>query len=1144
MLKFKKQGFYMKKIGLMKFTTILMIPIAISFCNWGNPEKDPFITAKVKPVETTSQVSADDFSRLISSEPSFSKQFHFNHLNRGTIYDTYRGDGVTVAIIDSGLNTSHVDFFDGSNTNILDTSAYIEETGSTYSNIKIQKIATYGRSIIEDPLDNGHGTNVAGTIGAMVNGVGTAGVSPNVNLMILKTNYYFTEIDSAIRYAADNGADVINMSIGAYAETFTDGFGDRQEGISGADTYFQASIDYAYNKGVTLVAAAGNEKTNKSSYPASNNHVIGVGALSRNSSTSIASYSNYGTNNVDLVAPGSVYVADIGSSTSYVETQGTSFASPIVASAVALYKGKDASATPSQIENRLKESVFDLGEVGNDATYGYGRLDLTNLLVTDDIPVTGVTLSPSDLTLRVGETATIVASVSPSNATNKDVIYISNDESVAIVDENSGVVTATGVGTTQIGVLTDDGSFEDETNITVIGLDENINVDSIVIDEDNVDIAVNSSHTLSLSLSPKNALLSDLSFASSDSSIASVSESGVIIGHAIGSATITISAKIGTASASILVNVSNYKEASQTYSFSSSTWGARPENWQSVKNGNDYSNSGVQVTTGTTGASAISPHSFNNIQSLTIGYATNSSKGAGSISVYLLDGTTASAISNRVLVGTYSVTTTGGTTKRDTSAYIPKDIDDGYIQIEVKTTTNSIYICDIDIEYQEVVEAPIEVTGVTFQSENISLVEGETQQVIYEVLPLDATNKNVDFSSSNEEVATISSSGLISAHKQGTSVITVTTADGSYMDSLTLTVNVPITYEPMLTLQKDDFKVNYTFKEALDLEHLSATYRSSKGEITYLNGYDLTVASGGTSILGRSTLVFGYLEQREAVEITVTNVGSTSGGEVTNSEIALTANAFDITLTTTGTTYSGIKAKDMVFNAGGLRQSAGNLFIYTDGYLYNTNDLGNIQTIKFNYLEGGSASSYQDIRFASSAISSTSGISITQSITSSSGNTSMTVNAPAGSSYFRLDVSNKNLQANITITYQSGIVLQFTPEEQAIAYADYFMNLTGVECAAANVQAATWHTLQVEYQAMTLEAKALIKSSTDYEELLARYNIILGTYYYDDFVYDDSSSTGKIITESPANSNIMFLMVLISAGVVVGGLYSKKRRYR
>jgi hypothetical protein len=113
-----------------------------------------------------------------------------------------------------------------------------------------------------------------------------------------------------------------------------------------------------------------------------------------------------------------------------------------------------------------------------------------------------------------------------------------------------------------------------------------------------------------------------------------------------------------------------------------------------------------------------------------------------------------------------------------------------------------------------------------------------------------------------------------------------------------------------------------------------------------------------------------------------------------------------------------------------------------------------------------------------------------------------------------------------------------------MAYADYFMNLTGVECVAANVQAETWHTLQVEYQAMTLEAKVLIKSSTDYEELLARYNIILGTYNYDDFVYDDSSSTGKNINKSPANSNIMFLMVLISAGVVVGGLYSKKRRYR
>lgn len=94
----------------------------------------------------------------------------------------------------------------------------------------------------------------------MVNGVGTAGISANVTLLVLKTNYMFTEINAAIYYAADNGADIINMSLGAYEKSFTDGHGKKQTGIKGASTYFQTAINYAYNKGVTVIAAAGNER--------------------------------------------------------------------------------------------------------------------------------------------------------------------------------------------------------------------------------------------------------------------------------------------------------------------------------------------------------------------------------------------------------------------------------------------------------------------------------------------------------------------------------------------------------------------------------------------------------------------------------------------------------------------------------------------------------------------------------------------------------------------------------------------------------------------------------------------------------------------------------------------------------------------
>ena len=126
-------------------------------------------------------------------------------------------------------------------------------------------------------------------------------------------------LDVAIRYAADNGADVINMSLGAYAENFTDGFGDAQEGDSSVATALTTAINYAHSKDCVVVAAAGNELTYRKSYPACNSGVIGVGALAEKSGTKAADFSNYnsssdtstGNNNVDVMAPGVVYTAQV-----------------------------------------------------------------------------------------------------------------------------------------------------------------------------------------------------------------------------------------------------------------------------------------------------------------------------------------------------------------------------------------------------------------------------------------------------------------------------------------------------------------------------------------------------------------------------------------------------------------------------------------------------------------------------------------------------------------------------------------------------------------------------------------------------------------------------------------------------------------
>ncbi len=1110
---------------------LILTPLIVGFLNFSYKEADPFINAKVQPLS---------YSNL-TGEPLFSQQFHFNHLNRGTTLDTYRGEGVTVAVIDSGLNTSHVDFFDNTQTNILDTSAYIEETGNYYSNISIQTVADYGRSIIEDPLDNGHGTNVAGTIGALVNAQGTAGVSPEVDLMILKVNYYFTEIDRAIRYATDNGADIINMSIGAYEDSFIDGHGDEQEGFEGTSTYFQDSINYAYNSGVTLIAAAGNEATDYPSYPASNNNVIGVGALARNSSSTIAHYSNYGLHNVDLVAPGSVYTSDIGSSSSYIETQGTSFSSPIVASAAALYKGKFPYATPAQIEQKLKDSAYDMGAPGPDETFGYGRLDLSSLL--SDVSVTGVELSPSSLNLRVGETATLTANVTPSNATNKDVIFISNNDSVATVDETSGLVEARGVGTTTIGVLTDDGMFEDEIEVNVIAQGAVIEVTNISLTDGDFSLGVGASKTLSVDLSPTNATLGDIDFSSSDTAVATINASGQVNALAAGTTIITAEAKQGSASDSLTITVGNYVDEQLTYTFTSKSWATTTTSWTSIKDGFGYSNSGVQVTTGASGASAISPRSFNNIQAITIGYATNASNGAGNIKVYSLSD--AGNTNNRTLIGSFSPTTSGGTSKRDTSPFVPIGLTSGYIQIEVETTTNSIYICDVDIDFQEQVVAPISVNDVNFTAITSSLVTGEVFQLGYEVLPIDADNKNVSFTSSNPTVAQVSSSGLVSALSAGTTNIVVTTLDGGYSDSVTILVSDPIVYEEELILNTSIFRTNYTFKQAIDLDNLSATYRASSGDITNLDGNDLTLISGNTSLLGSSTLVFQYLNQIDSVDINVTNIGALQGsGELTNHDLTITGTSFTPAISTSsGTPYSSVFIGENEFSGSGLRNLDGKFMIYDGGHFQNKNSLGTIKSIRFDYASGGSPSSVQTVRFNSSVFSSAIG-TITETITSSTAGQSTLVNAPSGMSYFRIDITNRNLQASITINYEQGESLLFTAEDQASAYQEYFLRLTHQECLIEDVQSSTWSQLKNEYRAMVDEARVIV--ATSYSDLHARYNIIIEGYHFDDFIFSSTSPNRRDTFSQQSSKSILFITLLVFPMFFTGSFIiyqSKKSNY-
>ncbi|KYC38085.1 serine protease [Scytonema hofmannii PCC 7110] len=280
------------------------------------------------------------------NDPMYGKQWNLHNINIEGAWSQNKGNGVTVAVIDSGV----------SRVRDLEETKFVP--GYDFVNDKA-----------EADDDHGHGTHVAGTIAqATNNGYGVAGIAYEAKLMPLKVLSAYgggtvADIAEAIKFAADNGADVINMSLGG----------------GGESQLMKDAIDYAYSKGVAIVAAAGNENENSAAYPARYLHVIGVSALGPDGEK--APYSNYGAG-VDISAPGGSDAGKIVQETIDPDNegapvfrgyQGTSMASPHVAGVAALIKAAGVKE-PDQVAEVLQQSVRTI-EDDNLNYYGAGQLN-------------------------------------------------------------------------------------------------------------------------------------------------------------------------------------------------------------------------------------------------------------------------------------------------------------------------------------------------------------------------------------------------------------------------------------------------------------------------------------------------------------------------------------------------------------------------------------------------------------------------------------------------------------------------------------------------------------------------------------------------------------------------------------------------
>ena len=328
------------------------------------------------------------YAQWVSNDPYYSYQWHLDNPDYGGIqmekaWDISTGSPeVIVAVVDTGI--AHEDY--GRYCQAADLAKTCFVQGYDFVNND------------QHPNDdNRHGTHVAGTIAQSTNNnLGVAGVAFDTCLMPVKVlnrrgSGTYADVASGIRFAVDNEAKVINLSLGG----------------SASDETLRGAVQYAYENGVTVIAACGNDNVNSCLYPAAyDDYVIAVGATQYDEKK--APYSNYGPS-LDLVAPGgnndldqnndgyadgvlqqtfssSWQVCDFA----YYFFQGTSMATPHVSGVAALLLAKGNATNPNDIRTALQETAEDKGDPDRDDTYGYGLVDAAAALAWTAGPDTTV----------------------------------------------------------------------------------------------------------------------------------------------------------------------------------------------------------------------------------------------------------------------------------------------------------------------------------------------------------------------------------------------------------------------------------------------------------------------------------------------------------------------------------------------------------------------------------------------------------------------------------------------------------------------------------------------------------------------------------------------------------------------------------
>ncbi|KIL41717.1 serine protease [Gordoniibacillus kamchatkensis] len=286
-------------------------------------------------------VTGAGIAPIVPNDYLFSRyQWNLPITDTTTGWQVNKGDkSVTVAVVDTGVDLGHAD---------------------------LQGNLVSGYNVVNPnnaPVDDvGHGTHVAGIISALVNnGIGVAGMTwynPVMPVKVLDASGSGSTyaVAQGVIWATDHGAKVINMSLGNYADA----------------QFLHDAVKYAYDHDVVLIAASGNDNTDRPGYPAAYPEVFAVAASDSNNNK--APFSNYG-DYIDVAAPG-VSIASTYMHNQYAALSGTSMASPHVTALAALIRSTNPLLKNTEVMDIMRKSAKDIGPPGKDPYFGYGLIDV------------------------------------------------------------------------------------------------------------------------------------------------------------------------------------------------------------------------------------------------------------------------------------------------------------------------------------------------------------------------------------------------------------------------------------------------------------------------------------------------------------------------------------------------------------------------------------------------------------------------------------------------------------------------------------------------------------------------------------------------------------------------------------------------